>query len=476
MKKLFLFALMTLFWLIAADNSVLYSASEHTTVLAEVNGEIIDESTLQDRIKAIHRYKPPIQSESGAGSIKILDLLEQMIDERLMIQEAYRVKLDESPGFEKKIQSVINNQSIIRLRKEEVLDKIDIGEKDLLDYFKKHYEKNGPAPEGAFEKRKRRIRKKLKKEREKELSDNFVKLLKEQADIWIDRNLLKLLGHEKNYTGKKSIIARANGRPIPLDDMLGDMRQAFQKRAMMYSRLKTNTERKKMYEELKQQTLDALITYKLVEQEALRRNYIQDPAFMDIITRRKERLLINEFKEKIIYPLVIPTKKELTTYYKKHINDFKKGYEVWFNEMVFQARADAEKALKELKEGANFEYLAARVSERWIPRGSHVWVNSDRFAQEIRQELNRLEVGQISNVLADGRQYKIIKLKGKKGGEPEEFSRVAGKLKKIVEQQKFNNVLSDYFVKLRKSSKIEIDKKALKRIEETYRAEPAERS
>ncbi|NVL90220.1 MAG: SurA N-terminal domain-containing protein [Desulfobacterales bacterium] len=476
MKRLSILALMTLFWLTAVDNSVLYSASEHTTVLAEVNGETIDETALQDRIKAIHRYKPPIQSESGAGSIKILDLLEQMIDERLMIQEAYRVKLDESPGFEKKIQSVIKNQSIIRLRKEEVLDNINIGEKDLLDYFKKHYEKNGPAPEGEFEKRKRRIRKKLKKEREKELSDNFVKLLKEQSEIWIDKKLLGLLDPEKNYTGKKSIIARVNGQPISLDDMMSDMKRAFQKRARMYSRVKTTTKQKKMYEELRQQTLDALITYKLVEQEALRRNYIKDPAFMDIITRRKDRLLINEFKEKTIYPLVIPTKKELTKYYKKHINDFKKGYEVWFNEMIFQARPDAEKALKELKEGANFEYLAARVSERWIPRGSHVWVNSNRFAPDIRKELNRLKVGQISNVIPDNRQYKIIKLKGKRGGEPEEFSRVAGKLKKIVEQQKFNTMLSGYLAKLRKSSRIDIDKKTLKKIEETYRAEPAEQA
>jgi parvulin-like peptidyl-prolyl isomerase len=242
----------------------------------------------------------------------------------------------------------------------------------------------------------------------------------------------------------------------------------------MYSRLKNNSEQKRMREGLKQQALDALITYKLIEQEALRRNYIKDPAFMDIITSRKERLLINEFKEKIIYPLAIPTKKDLTRYYQEHINDFRKGYEVWFREMIFQTRERAEKALKELKEGANFEYLAARVSERWRPKGARVWLSADRFPPGFRKELNRLEAGQISDVLADGRHYKIIKLKGKRGGEPEEFSRVAGRLRKIVGQQKFHAVLSDYLAKLRKKSNIKINKKALKRIEENYRTEPTE--
>lgn len=474
MRKLSVFAFIPLLWFVAADNKALYCASEHTAVLAEVKGEIIDERGLQDRINAIHKFKPLIKPDGGVGGINILDLLEQMINERLMIQEAYRVELDKDPDFEKRLQSSIRNQSVTRLRKEEVLDKINISEEDLLGYFKKHYKKDGPVSDEEFQKKKRRIRKKLKREREKELSDNFVAMLRKESDIWIDRELLNSLDTEKDYTAKNPIIARVNGEPIPLNDMLHDMRQAFQKRGRMYSRLKDNSEQERLREELKQQTLDALITYKLIEQEALRRNYLRDPAFMEIIRKRKERLLIDQFKEKIVYPLAIPTKKELTKYYEEHIDNFRKGYQVWFSEMTFRAREDAEKALKELKQGANFEYLATHVSERWTPKQARVWVNTDRFPLGIRKELNRLEVGQTSDVLADGRQYKIIKLKGKRGGAPEEFSRVARSLKKIVAQQKFNTALSDYLAKLRKESNIKIDKKALNRIEEKYKAGPAE--
>ncbi|MBW2570136.1 MAG: peptidyl-prolyl cis-trans isomerase, partial [Deltaproteobacteria bacterium] len=336
---------------------------------------------------------------------------------------AYRVELDRSADFIKNIDSYVTTQSVIRLRKEVVLDKINISDQDILDYFKERYEKDGPTPEGMLEKVKTRIKKKLRKEKEKELSDNFISELRKQADIWIDKDLINLLDPEKNYTGKKSVVASVNGDMIPLDSFLYDMKQGSQKRSRMYTLLKDKEELEKMKNDLKEKILDSLITYELIEQEALKHSYANDPLFMNMVKKREEHLLINEFKAKIIYPLIIPTKNELTQYYEEHIDDFKKGYEVWFKEMVFHASKDAEKALKELKQGARFEFLAAQVSEKLMPRKA-VWVNADSFSPAITKELNRLKAGEISEVIDDSSQYKIIKLKGKRGGEPIEFSRV----------------------------------------------------
>lgn len=300
------------------------------------------------------------------------------------------------------------------------------------------------------------------------MSDNFISELRKQADIWIDRDLINLLDPEKNYTGKKSVVASVKGDMIPLDSFLYDMKQASQKRSRMYALLKDKEQLEKMQNDLKKEILDSLITYKLIEQEALKRNYAKDSLFMNKVKRRKEKLLINEFKAKIIYPLIIPTKNELTQYYEDHIDDFKKGYEVWFKDMIFKTRKDAEKALKELKQGASFNFLAAQVSETWRPRQKAVWVNADSFSPAIRKVLNRLEAGEISEVIADKMQYKIIKLKGKRGGEPIEFSRVVDRLKKIVGQKNFDKILSKYLAELRDVSTIRINKKALKLLEKKY--------
>ena len=338
-----------------------------------------------------------------------------------------------------------------------------------MGYFKEHFEKDEPSTEGEFNRLRRRIEKKLRKEREKKLSDEFIAGLRKKADIWINQEVVDAFDPEKNYTGKASAVARVDGTPIPVDDYLNDMRQAFQRQARMFRRIKDQDALDERHKSLKKKTLDRLIMYELVEQEALRRDYLRDLSFVRNIEKRKEALLVNEFKAKLIYPLTIATEKELTQYYDEHIDEFKKGYEVWVSEMQFSNQTEAENILKELRQGAGFEFLAARVSGRNSYRkGGRGWVRADGFSPPVRESLDQLKVGEISDVIEDSRQFKIIKLKGKRGGEPIEFSKVVDKLRRIVGEKKFKKVLSEYLAKVREGSKIKIYQKALKRIEEEY--------
>lgn len=468
MSKLSGYILFAFLWFAIVCVNNLYCASEKSLVIVEVNGRIIDEKSFQERIKALHVNKPNIRPDDGKQSgINLSEIVEQMIDDCLMIQEARILNLDNDPDFRKKIESYITTQSVIKLRQEEVLDKISISDDEIFDYFTKHYAESKEAPE-KLKKLKNRITKTLKKEKKKELADNFVQVLKERADIRIDMELFDLLDPEKKYTGKKTVIARVNSEPIALDDFLSDIQQAAKRPAGKHHLLKNTSESEKFHKEIKNNVLDRLIMYKLVQQEALTFNYIEIPSFVDMIEKRKDLLLINDFNSKIIYPLAIPTKKELIQYYNKHISDFKTGYEVWFDEMTFHTMDDAENILDELKQGANFDFLASRVSERAKAKRDVVWINVDRFGPSMKKELNRLKKREISNIVVDGGKYKIVKLKGKRGGKVVEFSRVVKKLERIVLKIKFDEILSDYLEKLRKTSMIKIDNEALKRIEEKY--------
>jgi len=455
-----------LFAVVCVNNP--YCASEKSLIIVEVNGKTIDEESFLERIRALHANKPKIRADGEQSGIKISEIVEQMIDDCLMIQEALKLNLDNDPDFKKKIKSYITTQSVIKLRQEEVLDKVSISDDEIFDYFTKHYPTGKETPEEKFKKLKKRIIKTLKKERKKELADNFVKVLKERADIRIDMDLFDLLEPEKKYTGKKTVIARVNSETIPLNDFLSDIKQAAKKQSRKHHSLKNTGEPEKFLNEIKTNVLDMLIMYKLVQQEALTRNYIELPSFADMIQKRKDSLLINDFKRKTIYPLAIPTENELTQYYNKNMSDFKKGYEVWFDEMTFSAMDDAENALSELKQGANFSFLADRVSAKSKIKRDVVWMNVDRFAPSMQKELNRLKKGEVSNVVVDGREYKILKLKGKRGGEVIEFSMIVKRLERMVFKIKYNEMLSDYLAKLRKISMIKIDNKALKLIEEKY--------
>jgi parvulin-like peptidyl-prolyl isomerase len=219
---------------------------------------------------------------------------------------------------------------------------------------------------------------------------------------------------------------------------------------------------------LKAKTLDRLITYKLIEQEALRRDYTNGSDFVDMVEKRRQTLLVNEFKGKLVYPLAIPTEEELRRYYNEHKDEFKKGYEVWFRHMRFQDRIEAEKILEELKQGADFEFLAAQTLEGARAKRGDVWVRIEVLSPAVRKALGQLKVGEFSDIIADGRQFKIVKLKGRRGGEPIEFCKVVERLKRVVGREKFEKVLSEYLSRLRNTSKIKLYKKAIQEIEEQY--------
>lgn len=466
MRKLIIFLL--LFFLFPhVPGERVYADSVNATVIAEVNGEIVDENDLVNRIKDIHRNKPMMPAEGGASGIDVSEIVEQLVTERLMIQEAYLLKLDRTPEFVKKIENVVKTQSVLQLRQEEVFDKINIAEQEILAYFKEHYEKDGPAPEGKLEKMRPRIERKIRKRKVKELSEEYVVFLREKADVWIDEDFVDSLDPERDYAGEALGVAKVNGTWVPVADFLHDLKQGFMKRARMFQMMDDEEKTKNWLKDLKKETLDRLITYDLVEQEALGRDYMRDPDLAKTVKKRQDQLLLNEFRAKVVYPLAVPTQEELKQYYKEHIDDFKAGYEVWIDEMRFKDKEEAEEILDELRQGASFSFLAAEVSGSMKKKG-RVWVREEAFSHPVREELHRMKKGEISDVIADGRDFKIIKLKGKRGGEPIPYPMVVNRLEPLVGQEKFEQVLSEYMEKLRKFSKIKVHEKVIKQIEKKY--------
>ncbi len=530
---------------VIGSGCALYSVfPKDSSIVAVVNGYNIGIDALQERITNIHQFKPM----GEAGSIDIQDIVEDMINDRLIIQEAYRVELDEVPLFQEDINKYIKIRSVIRLRKEEVDDKISVTEEELREYFNTYYEeikvrqivtkerkkaeeilkllrgganfvdtakaksewgneqggdlgfirrgkmerafdkaafalKEGeisdiveigtgfhiitvderrPAPEEKFEKAKKKIKKKLLKEKEAKRSNDYLAELKSKAKIWVDTELLYSLDSTAKDCDANMIIARVNERPITACDV---MEEAISKQG---GRHQHNEEALK---KINQDILDHLITYELVEEEALGRNYMDDSSFKKDIEGYKENLLIKFFKQEIILPRAIPTEKELKEYYETHKDDFKKDYEVWFSEMVFSNSDAAEAVLKELKGGADFEFMASRESLKTPRTGVNVWIPLGRLSPEMRDGIEALAVGEVSEVIQDARKLKIIKLKGRRGGEPEDFSRVVGKVRQVVVKRKFNQWVQEYLAELKNLSSIYINKKLLNELTERYTRE-----
>jgi parvulin-like peptidyl-prolyl isomerase len=221
-------------------------------------------------------------------------------------------------------------------------------------------------------------------------------------------------------------------------------------------------------ESLRDEALDGLMTHKLIEQEALRRHYERAPDFKARLEKRREVLLVDAFKVKIVYPLAVPSKEELQSYYRNHRNRFKRGYEVRFGEMAFRDLKRAEQVSREIAAGARFEFLASRISGYSSADKGPTWVPLEGLSESLRNALAPLKVGEVSDVVVDGGTYRIIKLKGKRGGEAMDFAEALDSVRIQAGREKFARVLAEYLNRLRMEARIKVYKRTIRRLEKHY--------
>ena len=535
--------------IIASVNSGCFRYSvfhDNSSIIASVNGYNISLDQLEEKLVNIHRVKQMTNPEGKAGSIDIDKIVEELINERLIIQEAYRVELDEDPFFQAKVNKYIINRSVIRLRQEDVLDKINVTEDEAFAYFKKYYEqikirriftkdrkkveellnllikgkdfaelakeesewlnKDGgdlvfikrggmeqtfedaafalsegeisdivetssgfhiikleerrSASDSMFEKVKNSIKKKLLKEKEAKRSNDYIAELKNQANIWIDTEHI----NSKSPNQKDCdniIIARVNDEPI--DDC-----EFVQEAKGHLPKLRRESLNKEKIKEVNSEILDSLIIYELVEQEALKRNYLNAPLFKNSIEEYKGKQLLNLFKQKIIFPRSVPSENDMVEYYETHKDEFRKDYEVWFSEMLLPSLESAKAVLEELREGADFEFLASKKSVMTMRTGVNVWIPLRQLSPGMRMAIIDLEIGGVSDIIQETRKYRIIKLKGKRGGEYKEFYSVKDRIIQILVKRNFDNWLKEYIDRLHDVSQIDINKKVINELRKRY--------
>jgi parvulin-like peptidyl-prolyl isomerase len=95
-------------------------------------------------------------------------------------------------------------------------------------------------------------------------------------------------------------------------------------------------------------------------------------------------------------------------------------------------------------------------------------VNSGNLPREVKAALDEMREGEISDVIQRGRDYVILKLKGKRGGEVLEYSKVADTIEGMVREEKFKNIIAEYIQRLRDRADIDIHSRAVERIEKKY--------
>jgi len=427
--------------------------------LAKVNDEAITVEDFKDRLKEFHKNPESVRDASREFDYR--RFLDRIIDERLMIQEAYRLELDKRPDFIKRMKAKELFVFMTRLRMEEITDKkIVITEEEIKDIYNKDYagsgvEKASDIPEKIRVKLDKRIKKNKIRQRENEYRES----LKEGAGIEIYEGLLNSVGEGDYPQGGDKVIADVDGESISVNEFLNELRYRIRKK-----------EKGTDIDEVKREALDYLIVRRLLIREAMKRGqrYKKDPEVYKRFKRYKELQLIDKFKKDMIYPMIRFTDDELMDYYDSNKERFMKSDRVMLDLIEVKGENKAKELRGELIKGANFSMLAREKSiAPSADKGGDIgWVSINSLTPVIAEAIKEIKVNEITDIIPAGQHslYMIIKLNRIERGTLKGFSEVRDEIYMILGKQRYDSLLDRYRAELRKGSSIKINEKSLRRL------------
>jgi parvulin-like peptidyl-prolyl isomerase len=528
---LLLFALCSMLLFLVGCASVL----QKENILAVVEGEPITEEDLKYSLNVTHRR----EDLSSASALNLSQYVQKLIDDRLIINEARSMVLDQSPEVQQAIQAYILRESVVRLHDEEIVQKVRVTEKDILEYYKKNYErftlglieadteenakdlleklrkgenfaelaqkysthaskkeggkidlsrrsmppfiekavaslkpeefsdvikaankyyiikliKRKEAPDEELERLRGSIKPAIMKQKEKERSDEYLKYLRERATIKLDHEILSAISlgtseELEKWSKDTRLLAEVNGTVLTVREFVAS----------------TTPYTRKSNEEL----LNSWLDRKLVDHEALSRNYENNPDLKKMLYRYENQLLKKTFTNKVILPQLVITDKTLEDYYSKHQKSFIKPATYRIQQITVKTLDEARDILNNLERGADFSWLAkSRSTDSAASKGGDAgWVIKAGLPAPVKEIIDTLKLGDLSPIIKIDSLYVVVKLQGKTEEEVEEFNKVKDAVYRASFKDQLSNLLEKCVNQLKTDAQVKIYEEQVRALEE----------
>lgn len=186
---------------------------EPSTILATVNNDGITLTGLQAEFDSL-----PEEVRIRYGSRKY-EFLEDLIVQKIVLQEAKRLKVEESPSYEEALAGHTAHEGherealLTALLKTQVLDRIEVTEEELRDYYDQ--QRKGGLPGEDFEAVKESLRSIFLEQKQDAAINEYVSNLKRNAGITRNEDWIKA---QRSLSGDNPLDkALAAGRPVVAD-------------------------------------------------------------------------------------------------------------------------------------------------------------------------------------------------------------------------------------------------------------------
>ena len=314
------------------------------------------------------------------------------------------------------------------------------------------------APEEEMDNLKKGLEQAIRKQKEKELTDEYLAYLRSQSNIIVDDKLLSEIrfdqgNEERNkWIGDKRSIAEVNDTVLTVEDFVAMVPPVVNRSA--------------------EDILNGWIDRKLVDREALKRHYELKPDLEGQLYRFKNHLLKNTFIKRVIVPQIRITEDTLKDYYLEHQKEYLKPARYKIQQITVKTMEEAEDILYNLQNGADFTWLArtrsvdADAQERGVTKG---WLSNEQLTGPEREIVDTMKPGELSPILQVDSVFRIIMLLEKSGEEVEDFNEVKGDVFKAMYKDQFYEIYNKYMAKLKEGAQIKIYDEAVRAFEDRFK-------
>jgi parvulin-like peptidyl-prolyl isomerase len=204
-------------------------------------------------------------------------------------------------------------------------------------------------------------------------------------------------------------------------------------------------------------TVDAKSRELVLAAAAEAAGYFSEPDVVRLYERDLRTSLIEAYLAETVVPKIVFNREEFEMYYREHAEDYAEPDQVQLATLLVDEEATAREMAERLREGADFAYVKRQYigPDDALTQREPKWSAVTLFSDEIREQLDRMEIGGTSEALDIGHNWLVFKLLDRKPGPVKELSEVEHEIRQVMFNRKFKSILDEHLALLKERSEIE---------------------
>lgn len=253
----------------------------------------------------------------------------------------------------------------------------------------------------------------------------------------------------------KRVVADIRGAaPVTVGDLTDYLGKQF------YHGTEQARQRKEMNAR-KQAALEATIARRLLNMEAVRLGIDKTNAYRDRVSGYRESLVFDSFVQKVIVPGNKLKEDEVKRHYSGHLGEYSYPEMVKVRSLAFTGRAAAEAAIRKLREGADYGWLASNA-EGQVAKGTPGLmtfdgrpVTTDSMPEGVRKSLAGARSGEFKLHASPEGHFYVLAVQQVIASNAKPFGEVKQEIAKKLYGDKLKKSVEEYAARLRAQSKVQ---------------------